>query len=313
MDRLDAMSILVKILDAGSLSLAAKQLGIPLATVSRRIADLEKHLGVRVLNRTSRHLSLTSAGKTYIGACREILQDVEDAERTLAGFQKTPKGQLTITAPVVFGRTHIVPIICTYLLAYPEVNVKLLLADRILNIADADIDIAVRIGQQPGPILNVLPVGSVRRVTCASPHYLRARGIPEVPEDLSQHSCVTFDNLASSTAWHFKSSTDDLTVPIQSRLIVTTAEAAIDGAVAGLGVTRLLSYQVADHIRAERLALLLEEFEPEPWPVCLVLREGQSPPAKLRAFVDHAIPLLKDRITNETALFSKQKRGRQTG
>jgi DNA-binding transcriptional LysR family regulator len=297
------MAILLKTVEAGSLSAAAKELEVPLASVSRRIAELEAHLDTRLLNRNSRRLNLTEAGRLYVEASKRILEQIEEAERTAMGVYNDPKGRLTITAPVVFGRTHIIPIVSDFLRQYPDIDIKLVLADRLLDLLEADVDIAVRIGDLADSSLTALKVGSVRRVTCASPSYLATHGQPEEPQDLRRHSCVTFDNLASSSAWRFMTSKGDVLVPVHSRLTVSTAEAAIAGAVAGLGLTRLLSYQVAPDIDAGRLAVVLEKYELPPWPVSLVHTGQQLPAKKLRAFLDFAGPRLKFQLQDEAAAF----------
>ncbi|MFC2254828.1 LysR substrate-binding domain-containing protein [Labrys portucalensis] len=309
MDRLGAMAILLKVVETGSLSAAAKLLGVPLATVSRRIAELEAHLDTRILNRTSRRLSLTEAGRLYVEASRRILEQVEEAERSAMGVYKDPKGQLTVTAPVVFGRTHMIPIIAKFLEQYPEIDVKLVLADRLLDLLEADVDVALRIGELDDSSLIALRVGSVRRVTCASPTYLATHGRPQEPQDLKRHTCVTFDNLASPGAWRFSSPSGDVQVPVRSRLTVTTAEAAVDGAVAGLGFTRLLSYQIAHEKRAGRLEVVLAQYELPAWPVSLVHAGQQLPPKKLRAFLDFAAPRLRDRLQDETMAFQSRDAG----
>ncbi len=303
MDRLGAMAILLKVVEDGSLSAAAKRLDMPLATVSRRIAELEAHLKTRLLNRSSRHLSLTEAGRLYAEACRRIIEHVEEAERAAAGVHKDPKGRLTVTAPIVFGRVHMVPIITDFLAEYPDIDLKLVLADRLLDLLESDVDVALRIGELGDSSLIAARVGTVRRVTCASPSYLAARGRPQKPEDIRSHLCVTFDNLASPEAWRFVSPEGDTLVPVRSRLTVTTAEAAVAGAVAGLGLTRLLSYQVVEAKRAGRLELVLEDHELPPWPISLVYPGQQLPPRKLRAFLDFAIPRLRDRLQDEAAAF----------
>lgn len=304
MDRFGAMAVLLKVVEAGTFSAAAKRMDLPLATVSRRIAELEAHLKTRMLNRSSRHLSLTEAGRLYVEACSRILEQVEEAERSAMGMHTDPKGRLTVTAPIVFGRIHMIPIIADFLNEYPDIDVKLVLADRLLDLLEMDVDVALRIGELGDSSLIATRFGAVRRVTCASPSYLAAHGRPQQPEDLRDHVCVTFDNLASPEAWRFSSSTGDVVVPIRSRLTVTTAEAAIAGAVAGLGVTRLLSYQIAEASRDGQIEVILDGHELPAWPVSLVYAGGQQLPRKLRAFLDFAAPRLRDRLRDETATFA---------
>jgi DNA-binding transcriptional LysR family regulator len=307
MDRLDAMAILLKVVESGSFSAAAKQLDVPLATVSRRIAELEAHLKTRMLNRSSRHLSLTEAGRLYVEACRRILDLVEDAERAAMGVHKNPKGRLTVTAPIVFGRVHMIPIISDFLTEYPDIDVKLVLADRLLDLLEADVDVALRIGELDDSSLIASRVGTVRRVTCASPSYLAAHGRPQKPEDLRDHVCVTFDNLASPEAWRFSSPKGDVLVPIHSRLSVTTAEAAVAGAVVGVGLTRLLSYQITEAKRAGQLELVLEDYELLAWPINLVYAGQQLLPKKFRAFLDFVAPRLRERMREEAVAFESNR------
>ncbi len=301
MDRVDAMAMLLKVLEAGSFSAAAKQLDVPLATVSRRIAELEAHLKTRLLNRSSRRLSLTEAGRLYVEACKRILEQVEEAERAVTGVYKDPKGRLAVTAPIVFGRVHMIPIIANFLAEYPDIDLKLVLADRLLDLPESDVDVALRIGELEDSSLIASRVGTVRRVTCASPSYLASHGRPQKPQDLRNHLCVTFDNLASPEAWRFSSPKGDVLVPIRSRLTVTTAEAAVEGAVAGIGLTRLLSYQITEERRAGKLELVLEDYELPPWPISVVYAGQQLLPRKLRAFLDFVAPRLRDRLRDETA------------
>lgn len=303
MDKLGAMAIFLKVAEAGSLSAAARQLDIPLATVSRRIAELEAHLKTRMLNRSSRHLSLTEAGRMYAEASRRILEQIDEVERAAMGVHKDPTGRLTVTAPIVFGRVHMVPIIADFLRAYPDIDVKLLLSDRLLDLLESDVDVALRIGELGDSSLIATRVGSVRRVTCASPSYLAANGRPQEPEDLRNHICVTFDNLASTKAWRFSSAKGEVLVPIHSRLTVTTAEAAVAGAVVGVGLTRLLSYQITDAKRAGQLELVLEDYELPAWPVNLVFTGQQLMPRRLRAFLDFAAPRIRDRLDAEAVVF----------
>ena len=302
MDRLEAMSILLAVVDAGSLSAAARRLGTPLATVSRKVSELETHLGTRLLNRSSRRIALTDAGRSYVEACKRILEDVEEAERSASGEYSAPRGELIITAPIVFGRVHVLPIVIEFLAAYREIDVRIMLADRVANLLEDDVDLAVRIGELPDSSLVATRVGSIRRVICGSPGYFAERGMPTTPGDLGTHDCITFEGLLSPRAWTFTRDKSEVSVAIHSRLIVNTAEAAIDAAIAGVGVTRVLSYQIANAIRAGTLAIALQEFEPAPWPISLVYAGHGLLPLKLRAFLDFAAPRLKARLSQEAAL-----------
>lgn len=296
MDRLESMFVLLAVVDAGSLSAASRRLGTPLATVSRKVLELEAHLKTRLLIRSSRRVTLTDAGRSYVAACRRILDEVSDAERVAAGEYSAPKGDLLITAPIVFGRLHVLPVVADFLKAYPEISVRLMLADRVVNLVEEQIDIALRIGDLPDSSLVATKVGSIRRVVCASPSYLAARGTPAHPHDLAAHDCITFEGLMSPQEWTFRINKADKLVAIRSRLVVNTAEAAIDAAVAGLGVTRVLSYQVETARRAGQLVLTLEAFEPPPSPVNLVHAGQGLLPLKTRAFLDFAAQRLRARI-----------------
>lgn len=295
MDRLNAMSVLLAAVEAGSLSAAGRRLGMPLATVSRKIADLEAHLRTRLLNRSARRLTLTDAGADYVAACRRILEEVEEAEREAAGEYSAPRGELAVSAPVVFGRLHVLPVVADFLKTYPEIDVRLLLADRVVDLVAEHVDVAVRLGRLPDSSLVASRVGTIRRIVCASPSYLARRGTPMQPEDLAAHDCIAFLGLTTPELWTFSTGTAQVSVPVHSRLVVTTAEAAIDAAVAGLGLARVLSYQAAAAMRAGTLEAVLCDAEPEPWPVQLV-NTGQRLPQKTRAFLDFAAPRLRQAL-----------------
>lgn len=297
MYRLEAMSAFVAAVDAGSLSGASRKLGMPLATVSRKVSELETHLRTRLVTRTSRRLILTDAGRSYVAACKRILDDVREAERAAAGEYSAPRGELIITAPIVFGRLHVLPVLLEFLNTYPEIDVRLTLADRVVNLQEDHVDLAVRIGELPDSSLVAMRVGSIGRVVCGSPAYFAERGTPKRPNELSKHDCITFNGLTSPEAWIFLSGKGTISVAVHSRLIVNTAEAAIDAAITGLGITRVLSYQVADALRTGALLLALREFEPPPVPVSLV-HAGQGRLAlKLRAILDFAAPRLRARLS----------------
>jgi DNA-binding transcriptional LysR family regulator len=296
MDRFESMSTLLAAVEGGSLSAASRKLGMPLATVSRKVSELEAHLRTRLINRTSHRLTLTDAGRSYVAACKRILEDIGEAERAAAGEYMAPRGDLTVAAPIVFGRLHVLPVAIEFLKAYPDIDIRVALADRVVNLQEDDIDLAIRIGELPDSSLVATRVGSIRRVVCGSPAYFAQRDTPKNPGELSTHDCITFDALMSPDAWKFAVGKSTVSVAIHSRLIVNTAEAAIDAAIAGIGITRVLSYQVASALRAGTLALALREFEPTPWPVSLVYTGQGLLPLKLRAFLDFAAPRLKARL-----------------
>ena len=296
MNRLESMSVLIAAVDAGSLSAAARQLGMPLATLSRKVAELEAHLNTRLLHRTTRQLSLTEAGSSYVAACRRILEEIGEAERAATGEYAAPRGELAVTAPIVFGRLHVVPVIAEFLAHYPEIDINLVLTDRVVHMMEEHVDVAVRIGELPDSALVATKVGTVRRVVCGSPDYLAKQGVPERPQDLAAHECISFEVLASKRAWVFGSGKTERTVPIHSRFAVNTAEAAIAAAILGVGLTRVLSYQVEDALREGLLHVVLEPFESAPLPVSLVHKEQAPVPLKLRAFLDFVALRMRKRL-----------------
>jgi DNA-binding transcriptional LysR family regulator len=296
MDRFESMSTLIAAVEAGSLSAASRKLGMPLATVSRRVSELETHLRTRLVTRTSRRLTLTDAGRSYVAACKRILEEIDEAERAAAGEYSAPKGDLTITAPIVFGRLHVLPVVLEFLRAYPDIDIRLTLADHLIDLVEDRVDLAVRIGDLPDSSLVATRLGSIRRVVCGSPDYLARHGTPRNLAEFRTHDCITFEGLASA-GWTFATGKSPMSVVLHARLIVNTAEAAIDAAIAGIGLTRVLSYQVAAAIEAGALALILREFEPPPWPVSLVHTGQPLLPQKLRAFLDFAAPRLKARLS----------------
>jgi DNA-binding transcriptional LysR family regulator len=295
-DRLEAMSMLVSVVDAGSLSAASRQLGVPLATVSRKISELEDHLGTRLFQRSGRGLVLVETGQSYVASCRRILEDIAEAERTAAGEFSVPKGNLVITAPVVFGRLHVLPIVTEFLKAYPDIDIHLVQSDRLVDLPEEHVDLAVRIGRLPESSLVFRNVGSIRRIVCGSPAYLKERGIPLHPEDLGHHDCISFESLTPSQSWSFRKGQSETLVAIHPRLTVSTADTAIAAAADGLGLARVLSYQAREHLAAGLLQTVLDSEDDEPWPVSLVYPSRGLMPLKVRAFLDFAASRLKRRL-----------------
>ncbi|MDB5852854.1 MAG: lysR substrate binding domain protein [Herminiimonas sp.] len=295
MDRFEAMSILVKVSEAGSFSAAGRALNVPLATLSRKVSDLETRLGTRLLIRTTRKLTLTDAGISYIAAARRILGLVEDAEQEAAGEFNAPKGELVITAPISFGRLHVLPVVADFLAMFAEINIRLVLTDRNVSLTDDHIDMAVRIGKLPDSSMVATQVGNMRTVVCASPDFMSRWGVPTTPENLLNLRCVTVDTPMLSPRWQFKALGSGTTfeIPVVPRLSVTTTEAAAEGAARGVGVTRLLHYQVLEAVNAGALQIILTEFEPEPAPVNLLHASRGQMPLKMRRFLDFAVPQLR--------------------
>jgi DNA-binding transcriptional LysR family regulator len=299
-DRLEAMTILLRVVDRGSFSAASRDLGVPLATVSRKVNELETHLRTKLLLRTTRKVALTDAGATYVASARRILDEIDEMERIAAGEFHAPRGELILTAPILFGRLHIVPIVTEFLAAYPEINVRVLLSDRNLHMIEDHVDMAVRIGSLPDSTMIATRVGSMRTVVCASPKLLAGQRVPKSPEDLADLPCVNFEFLSPASAWPFRleSTKGTADVPVRPRLSVTTAEAAVWAAAQGLGVTRVLHYQCADAIKDGSLRIILANFEVEPLPVHLLHAGRGALPSKMRVFLDFAAGRLRDRLSS---------------
>lgn len=293
MDRFDAMRTLLAAVDGGSLSAASRRLSMPLPTVSRKVSELEAHLRTQLIVRTSRKLLLTDAGQTYVAATRRILDDLDEAERTAAGEYRAPRGDLLITASIMFGKLHVTPIVIAFLGAYPEVDVQLFLVDHVVDLIDNHIDAAVRIAPLPASGLVAARVGDIHWVTCASPDYLARRGTPETPADLAAHDCIGFEGMQGAREWVFGRGAASETISIRPRFAVNTADAVVEAACAGIGVARLRSYQAAQAIRDGKLVSILRDHMPDTIPVHLVHAGQPLLTLKLRAFLDFARPRLK--------------------
>jgi DNA-binding transcriptional LysR family regulator len=296
MDRLEAMSVIIAVNDTGSFSAASRRLGMPVATVSRAVAELETRLNAQLFQRSSRQMTLTDAGRSYIEACKRIIEQVDDAEREVSGEYRSPRGGLAVTAPWGLGHMHLLPIALEFMEAYPEIALRLVLTDRIVDTADENIDVSIRIGSLPDSNLIATRIGSVRFVLCASPGYLAKRGHPSDPSELASHDCICVDSRTAQKSWKFVKEGGEVTVPIRSRLTLSDSEAAVEAAIAGAGITRVMSYKMEAARRSGKLVLILEEFEQAPWPVHIVYAERKPAPLKLRAFLDWAAPRLKARL-----------------
>ncbi len=297
MDRLESMTAFVAVARAGGFSAASRELGIPLATLSRRVAELEGALGVRLLHRSTRQVVVTDAGRAFFAACQRALDDLRDAEDAVTSEYRTPRGDLMVTGPVAFGRLHLQPVVLDFLAAYPQINLRLQLIDKVLNIADEHIDLAVRIAHLPDSSLTARTLGSTRLVVCASQAYLKAHGAPLSPEDLMQHDCIAWSTLGPRDTWWFRGdSGTDKQYPIRTRLATTLAESAIDAAVAGIGLVQTTSYQASEAVGAGRLMVVLRKFECAATPVSLVYVRDRLVPLKLRVFIDFVAPRLSERL-----------------
>jgi DNA-binding transcriptional LysR family regulator len=295
-DRLEAMTILLAAVDTGSLSAASRQLHIPLATVSRRVSELEEHLHVRLLLRGTRKLTLTDAGRDYVASCRRILEDLVEVERTATGEYRSPQGELIISAPQVIGRHHVVPVLVEFLHAYPEIRARIQLSDRVANLLEEHVDVAVRLGELPDSDMVATRIALISRVLCASPAYLKSHGAPKNPDDLLSHDCITYEGYSAADKWEFRSGQTSQVVQVSSRLTVNSAEAAVIAAIADAGIARVLSDQIVDPLKSGALVRLLEAFEPTPMPASLVYPRQRHVPLKLRAFLDFATPRLRERL-----------------
>lgn len=301
MDRFDAMSVLLAVVEAGSLSAGARRLRTPLATVSRKVAELERHLGTRLLLRTSRRLGLTDAGRAYVAASGRILAQLQEAEREAAGEYSAPRGELHVTAPIIFGERHLLPVALGFLAEQAEITLRLSLVDREVSLVDEHVDVALRIGHPRDSALIATSVGTVQRVICASPGYLVRCGVPRLPEDLARHDGIVFQGFSTSPEWRYRGDSAAFAVEPRVRLAVNTTEAAIQAALADLGIIRVLSYQVADELRAGRLQVLLPDFAPEPLPVSIVYLKAELVPLKVRSFLDWVVPRLRARMAGQQA------------
>jgi len=296
MDRFEAMSVLLQVAETGSISAASRKLRTPLATVSRKVAELEQHLNTRLLMRSNRSVTLTPAGRAFIAASKRILTDLADAERVASGEAKMMKGELTLSAPIALGRLYLLPVVVDFIKEHPNIDVRMMLVDRRVNLSEEHVNLGLRIGDLNDYSLVAKKVGSVRRVVCASPAYLARRGVPKRPDDLKDHDCVTFENTLSSDHWIFNIGKTERSFAIRSRLVVSTAEAATDAAVAGLGLTRMLDYQIDAQRRTGALELVLESFRAPPKSVHLIHEAGPHLPLKVRTFLDFAAPRLKKKM-----------------
>jgi DNA-binding transcriptional LysR family regulator len=309
MDRTDAIAVFIAVADHGSFAAAARRLGRSPASVTRAVADLESRLGVRLLTRTTRAVSTTEAGQRFLGGAKRVLADLDEIERAAAGQGTAPRGELRLTAPILFGRLHVLPIVTEFLDRFPEVQAALALVDRPVDLVEEGLDVAVRIGALGESSAVATRVGALRRIVVASPDYLARRGTPQRPADLSDHDVVAFSGIAGVEHWVFREAARDVNVAIRPRLVVSTAEAAIDTARAGFGLTRVLSYQAAEDVARGALLRVLPAYEGDEVPIHLVYPGGRHPPPKLRAFLDFTTPRLRRRCAAITrAVYPDAKR-----
>jgi DNA-binding transcriptional LysR family regulator len=293
MDRLQAMEVFVAVVDSGGFASAARRLDLSAPVVTRAVAELEARLGVRLLTRTTRSVRVTEAGARYADDCRRILADVAASDGAASGLSGQIQGTLNVTAPLLFGNLHVTPIVADYLRRYPDVDAQCVFVDRIVNLIEEGMDVAVRIGELPDSSLRAVRVGQVRRMLVATPGYLAAHGAPRRPQELAGHGLIQPTGVSPYPEWRFAEGDRPLVLRIRPRLRTTTNDAARSAALAGVGIARLLSYQVADELARGTLVPLLEDFETPPVPVHVVHHEGRHAMQKVRAFVDLAVAALR--------------------
>jgi DNA-binding transcriptional LysR family regulator len=290
MDRIDAMQAFVAVADLEGFAPAARKLGLSPSGVTRLISALEERLGARLLQRTTRSVALTDAGARYLERARRILADVEEAEGAAEGERLLPRGRLVVSAPVGFGRLHVTPIMSEYLKHYPEVSAELRLSDLTINLVDEGVDVAVRLGHLPDSSLVARHVGQVRRIVVASPDYLEKHGEPQLPEDIMSHQTIQFSAMTAS-GWRFLKDGDEVRLNPTPRLITNSADAAIQYAARGGGLTRVLAYQAADELKAGRLRIVLKKFEQARLPIHVVYPTSRLLSAKVRTFIDLVVQI----------------------
>lgn len=298
MDRLHLMTVYVAVAEEEGFAAAARRLAMSPPAVTRAISALEDRLGVKLLQRTTRHVRVTEAGERYLDDARRVIAAADEADEAAVGINAQPRGHMTVTAPVLFGRMYVMPGIVDYLRQHPETSVSALFLDRVVNMLEEGVDVGIRIGELSDSSYRALRVGHVRRVICAAPSYLKRHGIPQTPQDLKLHQVIVASSLSQNIEWRFVDQGESLSVRIKPRLTVSSNDGAIEAASLGLGVTRLMSYQVAPLLAAGKLKVVLSEFELPKVPIHIVHREGRHASAKMRAFID----LMAERLRGERSL-----------
>lgn len=296
MDRLHSMSVFIAVAEEESFAGGARRLAMSAPAVTRAVAALEGRLGVKLLDRTTRHVRVTEAGQRYLEDARRAVVAADEADEAAAGLNRQPRGHLTVTAPVLFGRMHAMPVIVEYLRTHPETTLTAILLDRVVNMLEEGVDVGIRIGELPDSSFKARLVGHVRRVVCASPDYLARNGEPMKPEDLAGHSIIVASGLSPTVQWRFARDGAPVSVRVAPRLTVTSNDAAIEAAVSGIGITRLMSYQIGPQLDSGRLQVVLAGYEPARVPIHVLHREGRNPSAKVRSFVDLIVERLRANV-----------------
>lgn len=293
MDRFSEMQIFVAVAESEGFAAGARKLKISPPAATRAVADLEYRLGIKLLNRTTRYVRVTDAGQRYLDDCKRILAQVTEADEAAIGINAAPRGHLVITAPVLFGRMYVMPCVVAYLQKYPDTEISAMFVDRVVNMLDEGIDVALRVGELSDSSFKAIKVGTVRRVVCASPAYIEKYGLPQHPNDLSEHQIVVASSLSPNVEWRFLENKQSKIVRVKPRLTVTSNDAAIEAAVEGLGITRLISYQIAPELQNGQLKIILSDYEYPALPIHILHREGRNSSAKVRAFIDLVAEKLK--------------------
>ena len=294
MDKLQTIKVFIEVAKQQSFSSAADALGMSAPTATRAIAELEGRLRIKLFNRTTRLVRLTESGKRFFNDMQRIIEDLEDAEASAAGVYSTPSGTLTVTAPVLFGQKHVMPIVNEYLGLYSEVSVKAMFYDRVTSLLEEELDVAIRIGHPKDSNLYATQVGTVRRIVCGSPQYFKRRGVPKYPEDLLEHDLIFPATFESTTTWQFQNGAKKELLKLNPRLMCNQNAAALKAAIEGHGITRLMSYQVGEELEKGTLKGVLIGYEEEPLPVNVVNVEGRRANAKVRSFIDLAAQRLRE-------------------
>lgn len=307
MDQLHLMTVFIAVAEEQGFATAARKLNMSPPAVTRAISTLEDKLGIKLLIRSTRHVRVSEAGNRYLIDCRKILSAVDQANEAAIGINAQPKGHLAITAPVLFGQQYVMPGIVEYLNTYPDTQIDAVFLDRVVNLLEEGFDIGVRIGHLPDSSMHAKIVGHVRMILVASPNYLALKGTPNNPDDLSNHTLIASNAVSMTQDWQFltpeiklksKNKSNSYALRIKPRLRVTSNQAAIDAATQGLGITRIISYQVADEIAAGDLQVILEDHELPAMPVHIIHREGRMASNKVRCFID----LIAERLRTDSRL-----------
>ncbi len=301
MDRFDAMQVFLAVVDAGSLSAGSRKLNAPLPSVSRKVAELERHLGTRLLVRTSRNVQLTDAGRDYVDAARQIIAQIENAELRASGEYETPRGVLTITVPIAFGHDHVLPLTYDFLCEHPEITLNVLSVDRVVNLVEEHVDVGVRLGELADSSFYAVKVGDFGFVTCASPAYLARKGRPSSPEHLVDHDGVVFGEI-TEPGWIYRQKDRRLEGKPTIRVSANTVTATVTAAARGVGIIRAPLYQVARELQSGALVTLFDAYESQSFPVHLVYARQGLLPLKVRVFIDWMAPRLRRRL-QELAAF----------